>query len=116
MPHFPVLQPDGNSWAMYSTIVDGFTMFDASLGQILHELAEWHRFDVDRETAHLKRIMAGEAPDYQHWKTWNDAAASALFFHAGHDDVRGYITERTPPDRMQIIDGLVAEHEDEDLD
>jgi hypothetical protein len=101
---------------MYSTIVDSFTAFDASVGQILNKLADWHRFDVEKETAHLKRIMAGEKPDYEHWKSWTDAAADALFFQASHDDVRVYIEERTPPEQMQIIDALVDSLRQEDTD
>ena len=116
MPHYPVLQPDGHQWAVFSTIVDAFTMFDATLNEALDELENWHRLNREEQAAHLKRIMAGEAPDYPHWKTWNEAAALTMFFHPAHDDVRGYITERTPPEQMQIIDALVEKYEREDAD
>jgi len=111
MPHYPVLQPDGQ-WAVFSTIVDAFTVFDATINEALDELEKWHKLDRAEQVAHLERIAAGEQPRYPHWHDWDASAAWMLFLRLGTvDETSDLINERTPPERMARIMVLVAQYQ-----
>lgn len=113
MPHYPVLQPDGQ-WAIYSTIVDAFTVMDATTEQALEELASWHRIpDEAKELDHLNRIASGEAPKYAHWHNWNYCAAWIIFFHGEHSEQRLFVEQRTPPEQMTAILANVEQYRTE---
>lgn len=116
MPHYPVLQPDGK-FAIYSTIVDAFTVMDATAEQALEELTLWHRIpDEAKELDHLKRIAAGEVPKYAHWHSWDYCAAWIIFFHGRDDEQADYIRQRTPADRMANILTNVKRYQQEAVD
>lgn len=103
MAHYPVFQPDG-LWSIYSTIVDAFTVMDASAEQALEELASWHRIpDEAKEREHLNRIAAGAQPEYASWHGWDYCAAWIIYFHGYTNEQATYIKQRTPPDRMAAI-------------
>ena len=113
MPHYPVLQPDGQ-WSVFSTIVDAFVVVDATLNEALDELENWHHFDRAEQMAHLDQIAAGSPPRYPHWKTWDASAAWCIFLRLGTiDEAVDLIVERTPPERIEHITALVAQYQSE---
>lgn len=106
MPHFPVLQPNGK-FAIYSTIVDGITLYDCTIDEALSELEAWHVLDRETERQHLEEIAAGKQPRYKHWLQWTAVLPWSIFIH-GEEDMKPFI-EMTPASDLETIIKMVEE-------
>ena len=81
MPAFPVLQPDGRL-AIFSTVVEHFVAFDASVEEAVIEISERHRGPIEWA---VREVAAGRLP-YDHFDTWTDCVSRAIFRHGDDDE------------------------------
>lgn len=65
MPHYPVLQPNGNL-AIWSTIIDSLVAVDLTVEQAARELASWH---AGPNLTYCRAVANGSKP-FGWWKSW----------------------------------------------
>ena len=105
MPHYPVLQPDGQL-AIWSTIVDSFTCFNCTPIEAADELMAWHKDESARALSLCERVAKGEIP-FEHWRTWENRVTLAILQHGRDDETVQYALEITPD--CTRIDAMFAE-------
>lgn len=115
MPHYPVRQPDGKL-AVYSTIVDSFTMFDCDTEEAVNEILNWH-MDTNPPSLYGKvcDIKAGLDPKsvYKCWNDWEYCLAWSAYIYGYDSDGVVLFMNMTPIEGRERIRALVAKYQDE---
>ena len=76
-----ILQPNGK-FAVWSSVVDDFVLYDAMPAEILDMWVAIYRRDMERTIARtVIQLRAGEKPYYQFTKTWDEALARRRRVH-----------------------------------
>lgn len=108
MPRYPVLQPDGQL-AIFSTIVDAFTVFNRTESQAVQQMRRW--YNNPELTEHVASVASGEIP-IDFWKNWIEACAWMIFVNgdSSNEDSSVFIAKSITPDStwseiMAIVDG-----------
>lgn len=115
MPHYPVRQPDGKL-AIYSTIVDCFTVYDCDIFEAVNEIMQWHTVsDPSKLYAMVSDIKAGHDPKTvnERWDGWEYCLAWAAYMHGWEDESIVQFINMTPVDGRQRIRDLVAKYQAE---
>lgn len=69
-----IKQPDGNGYALWSTVVDSFLIIDAQPEEIADYISDGDRNYTRERTARIVAQMeAGEQPYGRHTMTWDEA-------------------------------------------
>ena len=115
MPHYPVRQPDGKL-AIYSTIVDAFTMYDCDTPEAVNEMLNWH-MDTDPPTLYgmVSDIKFGQDPKRvcKHWQGWDECLAWSAYMHGWDDESVQVFINMTPVESRERIRGMVASYQAE---
>ena len=71
-----IQQPNGK-FAIFSTVVDAFTVYDATEEEIIQEFGDKARQDAERRVRDIvAALRRGEKPYYQFTKSWPEASKS----------------------------------------
>lgn len=115
MPHYPVRQPSGKL-AIYSTIVDSFTMYDCDTAEAVNEILNWHKdTNPPRLYGMVSDIAAGLDPETvcKHWHGWEYCLSWAAFMHGWQNEVVIEFMNMTPVEGRERIRALVAQYQAE---
>lgn len=83
-----IRQPNG-LYAVWSTVVDTFTMTDATPEEIVDEWTEEYRAEVARKVNHIAHQLSdhpGSRPYYQFTMTWSEALEKHRSVHGKEFD------------------------------
>ena len=118
MPHYPVRQPNGKL-AIYSTIVNSFTMYDCEIVDAVNEIINWHK-DTDPPTIYGKvaDIAAGRDPKQvsKWWGDWEQCLSVTAWRHGWEDEVVVDLMNMTSIEGRKRIRDAVAKYQAEQED
>lgn len=83
-----IKQPNGK-YAVFSSVVDGFVLLDATKQEVVEHFMESHRRDTERRVGEIvEQLESGGQPYHQFTKTFDEAAAMHIENHADDESAK----------------------------